>query len=59
MRELAGGNGRLLFMRTKHQARKVARELTAAGIPAVELHGNLSQNARERALQAFSDGRVQ
>ena len=60
VRELAGGNGRrLLFMRTKHQARKLARELTAAGIPAVELHGNLSQNARERALQAFSDGRVQ
>ena len=52
VRELAGGNGRrLLFMRTKHQARKLARELTAAGIPAVELHGNLSQtraNARCR-----------
>lgn len=60
VRELAGGNGRrLLFMRTKHQARKLARELTAAGIPAVELHGNLSQNARERGLQAFSDGSIQ
>ncbi|MFT3860816.1 DEAD/DEAH box helicase [Micropruina sp.] len=60
VRQLAGGQGRrLLFMRTKHQARKLARELTADGIPAVELHGNLSQNARERGLQAFSDGRIQ
>ena len=59
VRELASGQGRrLLFTRTKHQARKLARELTADGIPAVELHGNLSQNARERGLQAFSDGDV-
>ncbi|MEN0069838.1 MAG: DEAD/DEAH box helicase, partial [Propionicimonas sp.] len=60
VRELAGGVGRrLLFSRTKHQARKLARELTADGIPAVELHGNLSQNARERSLKAFADGDVQ
>jgi superfamily II DNA/RNA helicase len=59
VRELASGTGRrLLFTRTKHQARKLARELTADGIPAVELHGNLSQNARERGLEAFSDGSV-
>ncbi len=57
--ELAGGTGRrLLFLRTKHQARKLARDLTADGIPAVELHGNLSQNARERGLKAFADGEV-
>ena len=57
--ELASGNGsRLLFTRTKHQARKLARELTADGVPAVELHGNLSQNARERGLKAFADGQV-
>ncbi len=57
--ELAGGSSRrLLFTRTKHQARKLARELTADGIPAVELHGNLSQNARERGLTAFADGKV-
>jgi superfamily II DNA/RNA helicase len=57
--ELAGGRGRsLLFMRTKHTAKKLARQLTAAGIPAVDLHGNLSQNARERNLAAFSDGSV-
>ncbi|MGC3952845.1 MAG: DEAD/DEAH box helicase [Propionicimonas sp.] len=59
VRELASGNERrLLFTRTKHQARKLARELTADGIPAVELHGNLSQNARERGLKAFADGDV-
>ncbi|MEJ7742172.1 MAG: helicase-related protein [Nocardioidaceae bacterium] len=34
----------------------MARKLTAAGVPAVELHGNLSQNARTRNLTAFSDG---
>jgi superfamily II DNA/RNA helicase len=59
VRELAGGQNRsLLFMRTKHTAKKLARQLTAAGIPAVDLHGNLSQNARERNLAAFSDGSV-
>ena len=59
VRELAGGTTRrLLFTRTKHQARKLARDLTADGVPAVELHGNLSQSARERGLQAFADGQV-
>ena len=46
----------VLFTRTKHQAKKLAKQLTAAGIPAVDLHGNLSQNARERNLEAFSNG---
>jgi superfamily II DNA/RNA helicase len=59
VRELAGGQNRsLLFLRTKHTAKKLARQLTAAGIPAVDLHGNLSQNARERHLAAFADGSV-
>ncbi|MFP5334049.1 MAG: DEAD/DEAH box helicase [Actinomycetes bacterium] len=57
--ELASGTGRrLLFTRTKHAAKKLARQLTTAGIPAVDLHGNLSQNARERNLAAFSGGGV-
>ncbi|SDX76031.1 Superfamily II DNA and RNA helicase [Modestobacter sp. DSM 44400] len=57
VRELASGLGRtLLFTRTKHQAKKLAKQLTAAGVPAVDLHGNLSQNARERNLEAFSTG---
>ena len=55
--ELAAGQERsLLFMRTKHTAKKLAKQLTAAGIPAVELHGNLSQGARERNLSAFTEG---
>ncbi|MCV2488343.1 DEAD/DEAH box helicase [Geodermatophilus sp. YIM 151500] len=57
VRELAGGLGRsVLFTRTKHAAKKLARQLTAAGVPAVDLHGNLSQNARERNLEAFATG---
>ncbi len=56
---LASGQGRrILFMRTKHHAKKLAKALTEAGIPAVDLHGNLSQPARDRNLQAFSDGSV-
>ena len=54
---LAAGTGRrILFMRTKHHARKLAKELSAAGIPSVDLHGNLSQPARDRNLAAFSAG---
>ncbi|SNS43445.1 Superfamily II DNA and RNA helicase [Rhodococcoides kyotonense] len=54
---LASGTGRrILFMRTKHQARKLAKQLTDAGIPSVDLHGNLSQSARDRNLLAFSSG---
>jgi len=54
---LASGSGRrILFSRTKHQARKLAKQLTAAGIPSVDLHGNLSQPARDRNLAAFTSG---
>ena len=57
VRELAAGRDRaLLFTRTKHGAKKLAKQLTMSGIPAVELHGNLSQNARERNLESFADG---
>jgi superfamily II DNA/RNA helicase len=57
VQELASGLGRsVLFTRTKHQAKKLAKQLTAAGVPAVDLHGNLSQGARERNLDAFSNG---
>ena len=56
---LASGTGRrILFMRTKHHAKKLAKALTQAGIPAVDLHGNLSQAARDRNLEAFSTGRA-
>lgn len=57
--QLASGTGRrILFMRTKHQARKLAKQLTDAGIPSVDLHGNLSQAARDRNLAAFSSGQA-
>jgi superfamily II DNA/RNA helicase len=54
---LASGTGRrILFMRTKHHARKLAKQLNEAGIPSVDLHGNLSQPARDRNLAAFTAG---
>ena len=57
VRELASGQARsLLFTRTKHAARKLAGDLTAHGIPAVDLHGNLSQPQRDRNLAAFAGG---
>ena len=59
VQKLASGSGRrILFMRTKHQAKKLAKSLTDSGIPAVDLHGNLSQVARDRNLAAFSAGDV-
>ncbi len=55
--DLTSAPGRtLVFTRTKHGAKQLARRLTAAGVPAVDLHGNLSQNARTRNLEAFSTG---
>jgi len=54
----SGSSRRILFMRTKHHAKKLAKSLTQAGIPAVDLHGNLSQAARDRNLAAFSAGRA-
>jgi superfamily II DNA/RNA helicase/uncharacterized membrane protein YbhN (UPF0104 family) len=56
---LAGGKKRsLIFTRTKHGAQKLARQLAAAQIPTVDLHGNLAQNARERNLASFASGEV-
>uniref|UniRef100_UPI000A03449F DEAD/DEAH box helicase n=1 Tax=Nocardia jejuensis TaxID=328049 RepID=UPI000A03449F len=52
----SGSERRILFTRTKHQARKLAKQLTTAGIPAVDLHGNLAQAARDRNLAAFAAG---
>ncbi|RLP72233.1 DEAD/DEAH box helicase [Mycetocola tolaasinivorans] len=49
----SGQSKRILFTRTKHQAKKLAKQLTSQGIPAVDLHGNLSQPQRDRNLAAF------
>jgi superfamily II DNA/RNA helicase len=54
---LASGNGRrILFMRTKHHAKRLAKSLSASGIPAVDLQGNLSQPQRDRNLARFQAG---
>jgi superfamily II DNA/RNA helicase len=56
---LASGEARvLIFTRTKHGASKLARQLSKAGTPAAELHGNLAQGARTRNLAAFASGQV-
>jgi len=46
----------LVFTRTKHGADKVVKELSRAGIGAEAIHGNKSQNARQRALGNFKTG---
>ena len=43
----------LIFTRTKYGADKLARILSKSGIPAEAIHGNKSQNARQRALTGF------
>ncbi|HUD86513.1 MAG TPA: DEAD/DEAH box helicase [Xanthobacteraceae bacterium] len=48
----------LIFTRTKHGADKVARGLSRAGIAAEAIHGNKSQNQRERVLAAFRKGDI-
>ncbi len=46
----------IVFTRTKHGANKVAKKLEAAGIGSEAIHGNKSQNARQRALKSFKEG---
>jgi len=48
----------LVFTRTKHVADKIARDLAKAGIRAEAIHGNKSQNARQRALENFKSRRT-
>jgi ATP-dependent RNA helicase RhlE len=48
----------LVFTRTKHGADKVVRGLHKAGHAADAIHGNKSQNQRERVLGAFRDGKL-
>ncbi len=46
----------LVFTRTKHGADRVVKDLEKAGVTAEAIHGNKSQNARQRALNNFKDG---
>ena len=55
--DLAAAPGRtVIFTRTKHRAKGLTRQLKARGVAAVELHGDLGQNARTRNLNAFHSG---
>ena len=49
----------VVFCRTKRGADRLARQLTQAGVSAAAIHGDRSQAQREKALAAFSAGRVQ
>ncbi|MGM7668687.1 DEAD/DEAH box helicase [Microbacterium sp. A93] len=55
--DLCAAPGRtIVFTRTKYGAKKAAKQLRQRGVTALELHGNLSQNARTRNLDAFHNG---
>jgi superfamily II DNA/RNA helicase len=57
--EIASRQARtLLFVRTKHGADRLARQLGNSGVEAVAIHGNLNQGQRQRALDGFSAGRT-
>jgi superfamily II DNA/RNA helicase len=57
--DLASAPGRtVVFTRTKHGAKALARQLNRNGVPTVDLHGNLSQGARTRNMDAFHSGRA-
>jgi ATP-dependent RNA helicase RhlE len=48
----------LVFTRTKHGANRLTQQLERAGINAMAIHGNKSQNARVKALQDFKENRI-
>jgi superfamily II DNA/RNA helicase len=55
--EIASRPGRtLFFVRTKHGADRLAKQLSRAGVAAAAIHGNRTQNQRQRALDAFAAG---
>ncbi|MGB1121516.1 MAG: helicase-related protein, partial [Saprospiraceae bacterium] len=49
----------LVFSRTKHGADKIVKSLDKSNIKSEAIHGNKSQNARQRALGNFKNGKVQ
>jgi ATP-dependent RNA helicase RhlE len=48
----------IIFTRTKHCANRVSEQLEKSGVPAEAIHGNKSQNARQKALEQFRSGRA-
>ena len=55
---LASDGLTLVFVRTKRGADRLVQKLRGHHVEAVAMHGNLSQNARERALARFGSGKV-
>ena len=53
------GQSALIFSRTKHGANKIAKTVCKAGIGGEAIHGNKSQNARQRALENFKERKTQ
>jgi len=59
VQEIAAREGRtLFFVRTKHGADRVVKQLRREGVQASALHGGKAQNARNRAIDAFKDGSI-
>src|SRR4051794_3752805 len=56
--ELDDADLALVFVRTKRGADRLVKKLDGAGVRAVAMHGNKSQNQRERALAAFGSGQI-
>ena len=52
------GQSVLVFSRTKHNADRIVRVLSKAGIGSQAIHGNKSQNARQSALENFKTGKI-
>jgi ATP-dependent RNA helicase RhlE len=48
----------LLFEETKHKASRLCKKLNSAGITSDQIHGNKSQNARQKALNSFKQGKI-
>jgi superfamily II DNA/RNA helicase len=48
----------LVFVRTKRGAERLVQKLNRRDVPAVAMHGDMTQSARERALQRFRSGKV-
>lgn len=57
--DLRGEGSVIVFGRTKHGVKKLARQLERDGYPVGALQGNLSQNARDRVMEQFRSGEVQ
>ncbi|MEO0048981.1 MAG: hypothetical protein RL556_313 [Actinomycetota bacterium] len=58
LRLVQGKEKALIFVRTKASAENLSESLTAAGVPAARLHGDLNQNQRTRNLERFTRGAV-